>query len=69
MNSWKKDLKEKNGNPEHEEHFYRVPREETEIKFKKVNDIKTFQNYQDAVYFIARRLDKDFRQLFCKKMI
>jgi hypothetical protein len=54
---------------EHEDDFYRVPRGKAEIKFKKVKNIQTFTNYKDAIYFIAKRLDKDFRNLFCKKMI
>ena len=74
IESWKNDffynsLEEKKLDSRYEEHFYRVPREKTEIKFKKVKNIETFTNYKDAIYFIAKRLDKDFRHLFCKRMI
>lgn len=74
IESWKNDcfknsVEEKKLDSRYEEHFYRIPREKAEIKFKKVKNIEKFTNYKDAIYFIAKRLDKDFRQLFCKKMI
>lgn len=70
MKSRKRDYNEKNLHDENfGENYYRVPRKNMEINLKQTKNVESFNDYKDAVFFIAKRLDQEFRHIFCKKML